>query len=751
MGRRAWPALVFLFACAGARPRSVLAEEPPPPSVVLPRLTQPIRIDGDLSDPGWAEAAKIETFYETNVGDNVPPPVHTVGWVGYDSRFFYVAFRCDDPDPKKIRAPFVDRDNVFSDQDFAGIILDVKNDRRSAFELFVNPRGIQDDAIVNDATGNEDFSPDVFWQSAGRIDATGWQVEMAIPLSSLRYPNKDPQTWAIILYRNYPRDFRYQMFSARLPRGSNCLVCHFGTLEGITGLPDSSHVVAAPYAAGSNTKTYPGSDAYDGAGDNEVTKGKVGLDVKWAPDTRTILDATINPDFSQIESDVAQISANERFALFYPEKRPFFLEGVDLWQTPIQAVYTRTITSPLWGARITGKLDSGTAYTALVTEDRGGGTVILPGPIFSDTAPQDFHSLVALARVRQDLGASFAGLLGTARVISGGGYNAVVGPDFQWRLSDADLLTGQYLYTVSREPDRPDLSPQWNGERLTGAGALVNWSHSARHWDWSLEYDDLAEEFRADDGFVPQVGYRAARWNAGYTVYPTGFFSRFHPTVFGNVVTDRSEDLLSRRVAGGIGFQGRGNMRGEIDVDADVVVIDGVRLPYDHFVGTVSLSPSRILSSFEVDADYGEQADVDNVRVGHGGTLSVSGQVRPTQHLNLDLLAQRRWIDENVGARSGRALTSSVARAKATYVFTPRMLIRVIGQYVETTRDQAFSVQPVTTKEGGFAGSFLFSYKLNWQTVVFVGYGDNRTLVDDGSLVRADRQFFFKVSYAFQR
>ena len=166
---------------------------------------------------------------------------------------------------------------------------------------------------------------------------------------------------------------------------------------------------------------------------------------------------------------------------------------------------------------------------------------------------------------------------------------------------------------------------------------------------------------------------------------------------------------------------------------------------------TVSLSPSRILSSFEVDVDYGEQADVDNLRVGHGGTLSVSAQVRPTQHLGLDLLAQRRWIDETLGTLSGRALTASVARAKATYVFTPRLLIRLIGQYVETTRDPAFYAQPTIAKEGNFAGSLLFSYKLNWQTVVFVGYGDNRTLVEDGSLVRADRQFFFKVSYAFQR
>jgi hypothetical protein len=731
----------------------LLAEEPqpPPPSTPLPRLTQPIRIDGDLSDPGWAEAAKIETFYETNVGDNVAPPVRTVGWVGYDSRFFYVALRCDDPDPQKIRAPYVDRDNVFSDQDFAGIILDVKNDRRAAMELFVNPRGIQDDGVINDATGNEDFSPDIFWQSAGRIDATGWQIEMAIPLSSLRYPENDPQTWAIILYRNYPRDFRYQLFSSRLPRGSNCFLCHFGTLEGITGLPRGGHLVLAPYAAGNNTKVYPGSDAYAGAGDNEVTKGKVGLDVKWTPDADTIFDATANPDFSQIESDVAQISANERFALFYPEKRPFFLEGIDLLQTPIQAVYTRTITSPLWGARMTGKAGAGTAFTALVTEDRGGGTVILPGPVFSNSAPQDFRSIVALARVRQDLGLSFAGFLGTARVINGGGYNAVAGPDFQWRLSDADSITGQYLYSVSREPNRPDLTPTWNGQRLSGAGWIASWSHSTKHWDGLLQHTDFSDSFRADDGFVPQVGYRDEHWDSGYTLYPTGFFSRLRPLFAGNYTTNRDESLIYRRYTVGSGFQGKGNMRGELDFNSEAVVIDGVELPFNRFVGFVTLSPSRLVPTLEVDADYGQQADVENVRVGTGGTLTAIAQVRPTDHLGLNLRAEQRWIDETMQGVHGRVLTARVARLKAIYVFTPRMLVRLIGQYVEITRDPALYKNPVAAREGNFAGSVLFSYKLNWQTVVFVGYGDTRALREDGDLMRADRQFFFKVSYAFQR
>src|SRR5215470_1436237 len=216
------------------------------PSLALPRISAPIQIDGDLSDPGWQQAAQVTIFYETNVTDNGPPPVKTTAWVGYDERFFYAAFRCDDPDLSKLRAPFVDRDNVFSDQDFVGVILDARNDRRSAIEFFVNPRGIQDDFVVNDATGNENPSPDFFWDSAGKIVKDGWQVEIRIPLSSLRYGTGDPQTWGVILYRNYPRDFRYQIFNVVLPRGANCFICRESELTGITGLPPGGHLVVAP-------------------------------------------------------------------------------------------------------------------------------------------------------------------------------------------------------------------------------------------------------------------------------------------------------------------------------------------------------------------------------------------------------------------------------------------------------------------------------------------------------------------------
>ncbi len=401
------------MAMVCAPPFLLLADEPEKPKLKLGRITSPIKVDGDLSDPGWAEATEVPLIYEINPGDNITPPVKTIARIGYDDDFFYASFWSEEPDVSKIRAPYVDRDGINDDQDYVGILLDVENQNHSAIDFWIGPRGIQADSVFNEGTFNEDFGPDYFWQSAGKIGTDSWVAEVAIPLSSLRYPEKEPQDWALMLYRVWPRDRNYQFYNVRVPRGSSCFLCQSATIEGISGLSKGAHWVLAPYGAVTNTKTYPGADGY--YADGNVTKGKVGIDAKWLPDPDTIVDATVNPDFSQIESDTAQISVNERFALFYPEKRPFFLEHVDLLQTPIQAVYTRTITSPLWGARVTGKT-GGTNYIALVGNDRGGGTVIIPGPVFSDAAPQDYESTVAILRVRQDLGDSFAGFLGTARV-----------------------------------------------------------------------------------------------------------------------------------------------------------------------------------------------------------------------------------------------------------------------------------------------------------------------------------------------
>ena len=178
--------------------------------------------------------------------------------------------------------------------------------------------------------------------AAGRVTETGWALEMRIPFASLRYEESDPEQWRIMLYRNMPREFRYQMFTSRLPRDSNCFICNTRPLVGLAGLPSGSHWVLAPYATGSQVAT-PEGGSLGGDLASDDPSGDVGLDAKWIPNPSMVFDATLNPDFSQIESDTAQIAANERFALFFPERRPFFLESVDMFSTPLDAIYTRRL------------------------------------------------------------------------------------------------------------------------------------------------------------------------------------------------------------------------------------------------------------------------------------------------------------------------------------------------------------------------------------------------------------------------
>jgi uncharacterized protein DUF5916 len=739
----AW-ALLFIALNAGAETGAT--------PLLIARIKGAIVIDGKLDDEGWRDVPPNDTWYETNPGDNTPPKVKSVGYLGYDDRYLYAGFRFEDPHPEAIRAPVGDRDNVPSSTDYAGVILDTRNDRRTAILFLANPRGIQYDAVQDDATNNEDSSPDFFWDSAARITAEGWNLEIRIPFSSLRYAKSEPQTWGIMLYRNYPREFRYQMFTTRLPRGGNCFVCFENTLENLRGLPSGGHLVLAPYASGSR------KDAPQGDVGSPLQKGSpegdVGLDVKWTPFASAAIDATLNPDFSQIESDVAQIGANERFALFFPEKRPFFLERADLLSTPIQAAYTRTITSPRFGLRGTGK-SGPLSYTALIADDRGGGSVILPGPNGSDLADQEFHSLVSIARLRRDFGRSFVSALATDREIEGGGYNRVAGPDFQWRRGAGDTVTGQLLMSWSRTPDRPDLAAEWDGRALHGHAGDVSWFHSRTHVDWSAEYKDFADDFRADDGFVPQVGYRQQYAEAGYTVHPaTGIVRRLRTYFIFDRSADRAGDLLNREYSPGFGLDAIGNTFVRLRWSWNRVRAgDGKEtLPRSRLVYLVSTQPSRFLSQLFAQGTLGGEVDFDNVRTGTGANLVLGLSLRPTDHLELSFNFGRRFLDVDLPSGDHpRLFTAKVDRLRATYNFTARCFFRGIVQYVATTRDPSLYLDSVEPRSANLAASFLFAYKLNWQTVLFVGYGDEAALEETGDLRRSKRDFFLKVSYAYQR
>ncbi len=741
------PVFLAAFLAATSLHAEEVADPPIPPPLALPRAGGVVTIDGDLGDPAWQGGAVIDSFYETAFGDNREPIVKTTAYVMYDDRYFYLAVRCDDPEPAKIRAPYVDRDQVLGTDDNVAIFLDTRGDRRSAQEFRVNPRGNQADAIFNDANGNEDFAPDFYYDTAARIGAEGWTAEMRIPLTSLRYSTGGPQKWGIIVWRNYPRAFRYAIYSSPQPRGSNCNVCHARELTEIAGLPSSSHFVVAPYASAADVASAaePGAPLED-----QPTDKQAGIDLKWSPSANTALDATLNPDFSQVEGDVAQIAVNNRFALFFPEKRPFFLEGVDLFDTPIQAVYTRTITSPRWGARSTGKLGS-SSYTLLLAQDRGGGSVILPGATASDFAPQDFRSVVGIGRWRRDLGASFLGLLYAGRELEGGGHNRVFGPDAQWRPSESDTLSGQFLISDTKTPDRPEVASEWDGRSLTSHALNLSWSHSARTHDWTAKYRDFGDDFRADLGFVPQVGYRQGVAQAGYRLYPSGLFNFVRPFFVVDYARDRHGALVNQRIFPAVFLAGRRNLQSEIDINFDRVRSAGRTLPRKQLAYFVQVDPSRRITRVGANGFFGEEIDFANARVGRGGNVTGSATLRPTDHLTLDVNSAVSWLNVDDGGRRQRLFTAQVQRLKATYNFNPRAFLRLIGQYVNVDRDSSLYATSVPERSAGFSGSALFSYRINWQTALFLGYGDERALDAFQDLARTDRQIFAKLSYAFQR
>ena len=392
---------------------------------------------------------------------------------------------------------------------------------------------------------------------------------------------------------------------------------------------------------------------------------------------------------------------------------------------------------PLWGARLTGKT-GGTNFTALVANDEAAERSIIPGPVFSETAPQNYESTVAIARVRQDLGDSFAGVLGdrprrsrAAATTTSSAETSTGRPD------EDDVVNGQYLYSFSQNPDRPDLYPRLARPEAVGL-RRGRWSGCTRRVDLGVEPRIRGLRARVSaptTGSCRRSATARARRGSGYRFFPTGFFSRLRPLAGANYQVDRDGDLISRRYFPGISFQARWSLRGEIDYNFEAVRIAGQTLEFDASRLDVS-RPRRRASCRAITfaGNYGEQPDVSNVRVGNGGTLHVDDDDPADGHLALDLIGERQWIDETVDGREGRLFTATVARAKAIYVFNSRMFFRVIGQYIETTRDPvALDVPGPRRRSRSSPGRRCSPTSSTGRPCCIVGYGDNRALFEGSS------------------
>ena len=597
-------------------------------AVTLPRVDGSLTVDGDLSDALWSRALRIDEFYDIRSTGKDVPPVRSIGWLAYDSQFLYVAFRAEDPAPELIRAPQVPRDQVFFDQDMIAIDIDAQDDGKSSTIFRVNARGVQSDGVYTEATGVDDLAPDFDFESATQIVADAWQAELRIPLESLRYSQRDPQSWRITFYRAYPREQRYRISSMAIEAGQTCWLCTAPRFEGITGLGSPQSLVFTPYVTTRAVSPPEGGQDYESDG---------GFDVKWRAGPSLSVDATFRPDFSQIEADVTQLSVNERFAIFYPEKRPFFMEGLDLLASPINAVHTRTITDPLWGARLTAR-PGDHAFTIIAADDSGGGSRIEPGPISSTFETQP-AARALIGRYRYSFGQSAAGLLLTSRD-GDERSNRVFGPDLLWWPTGDDRVTAQFLRSETRDSSVA-------GGPISDHAATIEWVRTATHYGWDVLLQEIGDEFRADSGFVPQTDVRSVSVRGTATAYPSQHLSKVTVGLQFDEVDQIGGDSVSKSLVPSVTVEGWRGMTAEIRLfpGAQIRALDGSLQSQDYLTADISIFPSRRVPYLGLSARYGEEVDVDTARVGRGTLVSANAKLQPADSLYVELFASAHRLE----------------------------------------------------------------------------------------------------------
>src|SRR5215217_7247953 len=354
---------------------SLPPEKATPVKAVL--FAQPPVIDGKLDDEVWKDAVVLKDFYQIQPGDNLIPENRTEVRLGYDARFLYIAFHCFD-DPAKVRANIAKRDNIWDD-DYVGILFDTFNDQRRAYEFDFNPLGVQADGIWTEGQG-EDFSLDLVMESKGMVTSDGYTIEVAIPFKSLRYVAGKDKLWGIHFWRRTKRLNNALDMWIPMDRDKNSWLAQAGHLTGLEGISTERTLELIPSLTISETgkrKTALPFNARAGTPDpgrfvNEPIDLDPGLTGKYTLTPTVTLDFTLNPDFAQVESDQLVVTANQRFPIFFEEKRPFFLEGIDIFSTQIAAVHTRAIVDPDYAAKLTGKVGRNTIGLLLASDNAPG-------------------------------------------------------------------------------------------------------------------------------------------------------------------------------------------------------------------------------------------------------------------------------------------------------------------------------------------------------------------------------------------
>jgi hypothetical protein len=516
--------------------------------VVIPRLPKPPLIDGKLDPDEWTEAVVLKDFYQINPGDNVAPSQPTDAFMGYDSKFFYLAVHAYD-EPQKVRATVARRDEVFG-EDNIRLMLDTFNDQRKAYILGWNPLGVQQDGIQTEGQGT-DFSVDIVMESKGVLTSDGWTLEVAIPFKSLRYVAGKDKLWGFHLWRNIDR-FNDEIDSwVPISRDISSQLAQAAHLTGLEGISTERTLEIIPSITFSETGRRVNSLSAAALAENpaaldpgrmlnEPVEADVGVTLKYGLTPTVTLDMTVNPDFAQVEADQTVVTANQRFPIFFEEKRPFFLEGIDIFNTSLQAVHTRAIVDPDLAVKLTGKRNR-TTFGLLLASDNA------PGNFSEDEKndPDNFkvierfidkNAYVAVLRLRRDVGReSTLGFIGTSYNFIEK-HNQLGGVDGRFKLDKQTTLSFQVLGTTSRQcfsDPSADLytpaasDPCYTGGQTrsfyrTGNGLAysANYSKDGRHFFYGFNANGRTRDYRADVGFTRRTNTNNNGMYFGYNSEP---------------------------------------------------------------------------------------------------------------------------------------------------------------------------------------------------------------------------------------
>ncbi|HET9602798.1 MAG TPA: DUF5916 domain-containing protein [Gemmatimonadales bacterium] len=731
-------------------------------SVTIPRVEATAVLDGRLDDSAWQQAAVLSGFHQWMPVDGRPAEERTEVRVWYAPDAIWFGIRAYDRQPGTVRATVADRDNLDND-DHVSIYLDTFGDRRRAYVFTVNPIGQQQDGVRSEGGnqaasltgGTDDLSPDFLWDSKGMRTDSGYVVEVRIPFKSLRYPTSAQQTWGLNVVRETKRT-GYTDTWTNVRRASASFLAQGGLMTGLHDMKRGVVMEIQPFFTAS------ANGAVNGAGKFERGKvdGSAGANLKLGFTAMT-LDATWNPDFSQVEADEGVVTVNERFAIFFEERRPFFLEGIELFSTPNRLVYTREIVDPIAGAKFTGKFGRyGVAYLTAVDESG------------------DRNALFNIARLRRDIGTnSLAGITYTDK-ISGDDYNRVLSGDTRIVFGGMYFAQGQLGQSWTRDEAGSRTGQVWQAQL----------DRTGRSWGFNYQVNGLSDDFETQSGFVNRVGIVTGHIMNRFSIYgEPGALLETATVFFGPERTWSYDSFLGDGAIEGnddanFTFRFRGGWQVEPKISRDFVhfvptdyagyELGGTttdpftpRPELNNAIGTslrVS-TPTWQWGDAEAQAQYGETAIFPEAAEGRELRLSGELSLRPQRSVRSSLqLTYSRITRERDGSEFARTI---IPHVKIEYQPTRALFFRFIGEYQAQQRaalvDEGTGrpllidgVDQPATLTNTFRMDWLASYEPSPGTVFFLGYGS--TMADEGTLTfrnlrRQTDGLFMKVAYRLRR